>query len=265
MNHSGDGAGRLRAPRVAEIVADTLRARILSGQVRDGDIFPKQEDFSQEFGVSMPSVREAFRILETEGLLRVRRGNMGGSVVHVPSRDTVAYMLALVLEAQGVDLGDLGSALREMEPAAVALCAARTDRAETVMPKLREAHARLGHALETGDSLGTITASRALHGLFVDLCGNETTRVLVHTLEVLWSAHEKAWGEEAERTGGFPDPETRRQSWEEHAEIIDLIEAGDVDAVAAAARRHLASSQQFSLQESPPRVKAQTVRSHTGT
>ena len=31
---------------------------------------------------------EAMRILETEGLISVRRGNVGGAVVHLPTPDT---------------------------------------------------------------------------------------------------------------------------------------------------------------------------------
>ena len=44
------------------------------------ELLPKQEDLTDEFGVSKAAIREACRILETEGLLSVRRGNVGGAV-----------------------------------------------------------------------------------------------------------------------------------------------------------------------------------------
>lgn len=51
-----------------------LRARILAD---DGDgRLPTQDQLVSEFGVSYP-IREAIRILETEGLVTVRRGNVG--------------------------------------------------------------------------------------------------------------------------------------------------------------------------------------------
>src|SRR3954462_298831 len=86
---------KLRQPRVAEMLADVLRDRILSGELADGDLLPKQDDLLEEFGTSKASAREAFRILETEGLVTVLRGNVGGAVVHRPKPETAAYMLGL--------------------------------------------------------------------------------------------------------------------------------------------------------------------------
>lgn len=71
---------RIRQPRVAEIVASKLRDDILSGRLRAGDILPTQENLYSEFGVSPPALREAIHLLETDGLIAVRRGNVGGAV-----------------------------------------------------------------------------------------------------------------------------------------------------------------------------------------
>jgi DNA-binding transcriptional MocR family regulator len=97
---------RMSQPRVAEMVADVLRVRIVDGELADGDLLPRQEDLVEEFGVSLPSLREAMRILETEGLISVRRGNIGGAVVHRPTPQAAAYMLGLVLQSHRVVLGD---------------------------------------------------------------------------------------------------------------------------------------------------------------
>ena len=70
-----------RRPRVADIVADSLRDRVLSGELADGDLLPRQEQLVADFGVSQPSLREAFRILETEGLVSIIRGNAGGAQI----------------------------------------------------------------------------------------------------------------------------------------------------------------------------------------
>ncbi|MDO9487493.1 MAG: GntR family transcriptional regulator, partial [Sphingomonadaceae bacterium] len=129
---------RLKQPRIAEIVADGLRQRILSGELKDDDVLPKQEDLMAEFGVSPPCIREAFRILETEGLVTVLRGNVGGAVVHVPQPFTAAYMMGLVLESRRTTLFDLMNAMRILEPVCAATCAERADRHTTVLPMLRK-------------------------------------------------------------------------------------------------------------------------------
>ena len=107
------------------MVAAELRERILSGAIPDGGSLPKHEDLLEEFQVSGPSIREAFRILETEGLVTVRRGNVGGAIVHVPQPSTAAYMLGLVMQAHDVGLSDVAAALQKIEPLCVSMCAAR--------------------------------------------------------------------------------------------------------------------------------------------
>src|SRR4051812_49990470 len=91
---SGNGSGRrpqFKAPRMSEVVAGILRERIIDGELTDGDLLPKQDELLEEFRISRPSMREALRILENDGLLTVRRGNQGGSVIEVPTADTSAY------------------------------------------------------------------------------------------------------------------------------------------------------------------------------
>jgi GntR family transcriptional repressor for pyruvate dehydrogenase complex len=46
-----------RQPKLADVVAARLRDRILSGELKDGDELPRQEDLLAEFGVSTPSLR----------------------------------------------------------------------------------------------------------------------------------------------------------------------------------------------------------------
>ena len=70
---------RFRQPRVAELVASKLRDDILSGRLKEGDVLPSQETLLAEFGVSPPALREAIHLLETDGLISVRRGKVNSS------------------------------------------------------------------------------------------------------------------------------------------------------------------------------------------
>ena len=64
-----------------EMIADSIRAMIVSGDAAEGDSLGREQDLVDQFGVSRPSLREALRILEAEGLIRVVRGVFGGVVV----------------------------------------------------------------------------------------------------------------------------------------------------------------------------------------
>jgi DNA-binding FadR family transcriptional regulator len=250
---------------VAELVADALRERIISGELADGSSLPKQDDLLEEFGVSKPSAREAFRILETEGLVTVQRGNVGGAVIHQPNPDSVAYTLSLVLQARAVPLQDVGVALQQIEPVCASLCAARADRNKEVVPVLRAAHDRLNRALSVPlsrrDEEEVTVASRSFHEGIVETCGNETMIVVAGALETMWSAHERSWSARAAETGSFPEPRLGAKALKEHAEILAAIQLGDADRASKAARRHLATAQLYPLAESPDApVRAATVR-----
>lgn len=239
------------------MVAAELRERILSGMIADGGSLPKHEDLLDEFQVSGPSIREAFRILETEGLITVRRGNVGGAIVHVPQPSTAAYMLGLVMQAHDVGLSDVAQALQKIEPLCVSMCAARSDRRRTLIPRLREINAATLAAIDDVDECLRLT--RAFHREVVNHCGNETMILVVNSLETLWSAQVFEWAQ-AERRDGQPSRATRSAGIEDHEELTRLIEAGDADEARNAAERHIQRSQSNTVGRETKRVQAALIR-----
>ena len=223
----------------AEAVADRLRDRILSGEVPNGGLLPKLEDLTEEFRVSKASLREACRILETEGLLSVLRGNVGGALVHVPQPAHAAYTVGLVLQAREVQVRDVGAAVERFEPICAELCAEREDRMTAVIPELQVAQRELAACIERGDGEGAAMAARAWHETLVARCGNETTVVLLGALEAVWTSQARTKAVEYAKRGVAFSPELSRKVYAEHEDIQALIEAGDVAGVAAAARAHL--------------------------
>ena len=60
-----------------QLIADELRSLIVGGHLSEGDSLGHEPDLVERFGVSRPSLREALRILEAEGLITVVRGALG--------------------------------------------------------------------------------------------------------------------------------------------------------------------------------------------
>ncbi|MDZ7791679.1 MAG: GntR family transcriptional regulator [Xanthomonadales bacterium] len=222
------------------MVADVLRTRILGGELADGDLLPKQEELLEEFEVSKPSIREALRILETERLITVQRGNVGGAVVHRPKPENAAYTLGLVLQSRTVALGDVGAALGHLEPICASLCAEREDRDTTVVPRLDALNDEAEAALD--EEVAFTHHARRFHEELVASCGNETMILVIGALESLWSAHEQEWAERVSDEGTFPDAKYRKTSLKAHQRLARLIRSGDADAAARAARAHFADS-----------------------
>jgi GntR family transcriptional regulator, transcriptional repressor for pyruvate dehydrogenase complex len=246
-----------RQPRLAEMIAGELRERILSGDLADGSLLPKQEDLLDEFKVSGPSIREALRILETEGLVTVRRGNVGGAVVHRPEPKSVAYVLSLVLQSKDVGLKDVALAIQEIEPTCVALCAARPDRLETVVPELRRISSLGEQAVDDTDE--SLRLTEDFHRAMVEGCGNETLIQIVGALETLWAAHIAVWARQAAAQGG-PNRHTLETASAEHEKLVDLIELGAVEDARRFAALHLQRSVRSVVGEHDGSVRAGLIR-----
>jgi GntR family transcriptional repressor for pyruvate dehydrogenase complex len=228
------------AGRVAEAVAAELRATILDAD--DDFQLPTQDQLVEEFGVSYPSVREALRILETEGLVTVRRGNVGGAEVHRPDEASAAYHLGLALQGGRVSLVDLASGLQLLEPLCAAECARRDDRAETVVPALE---ANLAATEGLAGTAFTHTA-REFHDLLVAFTPNATVRYVVGSLTTLWTAQEEAWAEELAPRGEYPADTDAVVTT--HRRLVKEIAAGHADAAERVARAHLAATQSLFLE-----------------
>jgi GntR family transcriptional regulator, transcriptional repressor for pyruvate dehydrogenase complex len=246
-----------RSPRLAESVADSLRARILAQEFADGDYLPKQEDLVREYRVSLPSVREALRELETEGLVTVQRGKVGGSIVHVPRAEKVAYMLGLVLESRGVEVDDVVTAMGQIDPLCARACAMRSDRRRAVVPALRRVVDESEAAM--GDPAEFARLARHFHEQLVALCGNETFIVLAGALESLWTGQVRAAGDRF-GMGAFGELETREHSAKEHREMLDCIITGDADGAERVARVHQQAPGRHPLLDRRLRVTAAPMR-----
>ena len=106
----------MRAPKTAELIAGHLRRRIVRGELAAGETLPPEVGLMDQFSVSRPTLREAFRILEAESLIRVRRGARGGAQVLAPDPMVAARHVGLLLQLQGTTLEDVYAAREVTEP-----------------------------------------------------------------------------------------------------------------------------------------------------
>ena len=118
-----------------QIIADELRSAILAGELSEGDSLGQELGLVERFGVSRPSLREALRILEAEGLITVVRGVRGGVVVREPDERTTARSAAMLLQARNVSLADVSEARALLEPLAARAIASKRSR-KTIVRQL---------------------------------------------------------------------------------------------------------------------------------
>jgi len=224
----------VRQESVAQLVANVLRERIVSGELADGALLARLDDLIEEFQVSKPSIREALRILETEGLVTVKRGKSGGAIVHAPSALGTAYTLGFLLESKQVSLADLAEALRQLEPLCAGLCA--TNKTPTLVAELHDIIEET--RANVADELQAVAISRRFHEQLVAGCGNDTLIAVIGSLEALWSTHEVEWTCRMDRF----DDNRRASGIKEHERIVYAIESGDPEWAYRVMAEHMRAS-----------------------
>ncbi|MGV9865517.1 FadR/GntR family transcriptional regulator [Rhodococcus koreensis] len=221
-------------PKMAEIVADHLRRQIIAGELGEGDPLPPEDQLMEHAGVARTTVREALRILESEGLLVVRRGAGGGARIRTPQVANVARYIGLVLQAQGATLEDVHSARVMLEAPAAGMLAQAPDRDE-IVARLQEALAAEERAL--GDPVEMSRTHGRFHQLIVELSGSQT-------FEVLTAVANRIIQVQADRfmIAHDTDGSTRSSSdaaHRAHVRFVDLVAAGAGQDAEDLWRKHL--------------------------
>ncbi len=228
----------MRVPKVAELVADDLRRQIIRGQLPVGDTLPSEPALLELYSVSRPTLREALRILESEGLVSIKRGAHGGRV-HLPDVGVAARHVALQLQVRQTTMEDLFAARRALEPGAVRMLAEAAS--PEVVTALREQLATEALLLAQPDAFAT--AATRFHQLLIELTGNSTLTILGELVSEIVERHHhetfaRASGHEGEYT---------RTGHEHHTHVIDLIEHGDADGAEAFWRFHMEGAAERAL------------------
>ncbi|HEX2813952.1 MAG TPA: FCD domain-containing protein [Sphingopyxis sp.] len=232
-NHSA----RIRVPKTSELVADQIRAQIVRGELKEGDTLPPEGALLVTLGVSRPTLREAFRILEAENLISVVRGSRSGARVHQPSTDLVSRYAGYVLESQGTTIADLYAARLAIEPTVVRWLA--TVKGNTPwMPQLKEALADLDEMLKSGHYDEFIDNISHFHQALVEASGNKTLSFLNRMLLNLGRNHQNDYQRRHPRSTE-DRVKSFRAGFKSYDKLIKLIEAGDVEGAVAHWRLHL--------------------------
>jgi GntR family transcriptional regulator, transcriptional repressor for pyruvate dehydrogenase complex len=219
-DHSPRGA---KAPKAAETIAGVLRSEIVTGVVTDGERLGSGPELVERFGVSRPTLREAFRILEAENLIEIERGVYGGVIARRPDEGHTLRAMATVLQSRGATLSDVYEVRTVIEPAAVRRIAEGKAR-KTKVKALRAIADREDDAI---DDLPTFAAATVeFHEQLVELSGNKTLYLLA---EVLHDMIADAVGRLTELDSDSGGRARREAAVVAHRELIELIDKGKAD------------------------------------
>ena len=191
INRRGSAGKLVRAPKTAELIADQLRAKIVRGVLKKGDALPTEQELVKQFGVSRPTLREAFRILESESLIVVRRGSRGGVLVAAPETSVAARSFGLLLQMSGTTLADVYEARKVFEPAAAEMLTRRATADD--IAALKAALAELAELVNSGAANADFDEWSAavfrFHDLILERGGNNTVALVGAVLRDVVTRH----------------------------------------------------------------------------
>jgi DNA-binding FadR family transcriptional regulator len=226
-------AERVRLREKPQRIADELRRLIVSGELSEGEMLGREPELVERFGVSRPSLREALRILEAEGLISVVRGMLGGVVVHAPDTRMTARTAALVLQARNVSLADVHEARSLLEPTAVRVVASLRSRRAAVA-ELRKLIDEQARAIAEPEAFGQ--ANARFHERLVALAGNQTLSIVAEMLNEIVARAVTALARTGPARGSLA---TRRRGIRSQERLVALIEAGKVAEAETHWRTHM--------------------------
>jgi DNA-binding FadR family transcriptional regulator len=206
---------------MSETIADELRGRMGRGELVEGDFLPNERVLTEEFAVSRPTLREALRILEAEGLIEAARWGAKGARIKAPSADIIARNAGLILQVRGASVADIFRVYTLITPAAARTLAERPDRD---VGELRWLLSEMSRLTDNPDGYAWMREKfdRALIAMSGNTALNLVAQMMGHILRLhLNTMAEPSYGSTDDDLGlarHGPNPLNR---------VVDAIEAGN--------------------------------------
>lgn len=216
-----------RASKKAEALAALLEREIVERGWPIGESLGSEAELIERHSVSRAVLREAIRIAEHHGAVRMRTGVKGGLIVTAPDPEAVRRPATLFLDHADVTPENLFEVRAAVELSCVKLATERLT--EAGVARLRgvlELERRLHFdAVETGQA-------HDLHIVLADLTGNVAMRLFVEILT----------GLTFERSGRQQiDAASVEEMHDAHDAIAEAVFAGNAELAQHRMRRHLAA------------------------
>lgn len=206
---------KVQVSRVSEEIIRQVEQAIYSEQLLPGDRLAPERELAEQFGVSRITIRDALRVLESNGLIEIRIGANGGAFVREPNLDPLSSSLNSMLKFKKATLIELTEARKIIETATAELAADRASPEDLEL--LEEVVIQARKALETGD-LYYMPHSVNFHSALAKSAKNYILELTVGSFRTLfYNVLEKL----------MPTRDMAEKAAEDHWGIYEAVKAGD--------------------------------------
>lgn len=214
-----------RSEKVSSAIAREIVRDLAQRKLAPGDMLEPESVMLQRYQVARASLREALRILEVHGLVRMKPGPGGGPVVSGVDSREFGRMATLFFQVQGIEFNELVETRLILEPMMTRLAAERHDPDEN--EELRKI-VEWGRAVKADEEW--LDASNAFHAKVLSMSGNGLMSLFARAIKDIFT--ERASGVYLPRRGD-------KARGRVHAEIAEAIISGDADLAEDLMREHM--------------------------
>jgi len=217
-----------RGRRAFEDIAAQIRQAILSERLIDGDRLPPERALAKQFQVGRVPVREAFRALETMGLIEVKKGGRGGAFVRKADPEITASMIMDSLQLEGTTYDQMIEARLGIECAIMS--SAIKHGTEEDIEKIKEDVEISREVLKPGHAAEIVARMINFHILLAEASHNIPYKMFIRSMMQWASRKLKAW---------VPSAKEQKYSHLSHKEIYEAIKAKDERLAQRLMREHI--------------------------
>jgi GntR family transcriptional repressor for pyruvate dehydrogenase complex len=232
-----------RKPKAAEVAARRISTRIVEEKLVEGTSLPHEAAMAEDLGVGRGTLREALRLLETQGIVRIRPGPGGGPVVRQSRPEDLVGAMSMVLQSLGAPLSHVADARGAVEAEVAARAALHAGPADVA--QLQVTIDRMRAAPD--DEAAFYAANKTFHDRLAELADNTVLLVMARTLAALTVSTDNAI---RYSTRG------RAQIADAHQRIVDAISAGDASLAHEEAAEHIREFRRYAEQHHPEALRS---------
>lgn len=107
---------KLHQPNRIDLIVEEIKRWIIKGELRPGDRLPKEAELEELLSSSRGTVREALKVLESQGLIEILRGPKGGGRISHVSYEKTSSALRNFLYFQTLTWSNVYEVREKLEP-----------------------------------------------------------------------------------------------------------------------------------------------------